>query len=316
MCLSIDLRIFISWGLHNSCCRMSSLHGPSCGQPTAGEANEAASANRAGKAPTQGFKQSDADTHRESRDWAPDRQAEWSQVWEGGQIHIQNYVASCISHRSSSSSSSSTWTEPPSRSAVRCDPRVSLLVTGVGWDSLPLGSGDLTQRAKRVEAGGREVVRRRRRGGGRRRLWGEGSGGWGWGNVVGEGVRVKVWREGQGGGGEWMKKKKKQKQKNYRRHLSSRSRLVKTNYVNRGVEGSKNLCEAQINTLTKSCRSKRKQPWSPQLALNIQYNTDIYLIVIGHLGNSMFCFYLNAALSFADLKNLLFLFPPTNITCN
>jgi len=36
----------------------------------------------------------------------------------------------------------STWTEPPSLSAVRCDPRSSLLVTGVGWDSLPLGSGD------------------------------------------------------------------------------------------------------------------------------------------------------------------------------
>lgn len=55
-------------------------------------------------------------------------------------------------------------------------------------------------------------------------------------------------------------KTKKQKQKNYRRHLPSRSRLVKTNYVNRGVKGSKNLCEAQINTLIKSCRSKRKQP--------------------------------------------------------
>lgn len=42
-----------------------------------------------------------------------------------------NY-ASCIRHQSRSSSSSSTWTEPPSLSAVRCDPRVSLLVTGVG----------------------------------------------------------------------------------------------------------------------------------------------------------------------------------------
>lgn len=36
---------------------------------------------------------------------------------------------------------SGTWTEPPSPSAVRCDPSGSLL-TGVGWDSLRLGSGD------------------------------------------------------------------------------------------------------------------------------------------------------------------------------
>lgn len=64
-------------------------------------------------------------------------------------------------------------------------------------------------------------------------------------------------------------KKRNKNKKNYRRHLPSRSRLVKTNYVNRGVEGSKNLCEAQINTLIKSCKSKRKQPWSPQLALHI-----------------------------------------------
>lgn len=57
-------------------------------------------------------------------------------------------------------------------------------------------------------------------------------------------------------------KEKKQKQtKNYRRNLPSRSRLVKTNYVNRGVEGSKNLCEAQINTLIKTCRSKIKKKW-------------------------------------------------------
>lgn len=61
------------------------------------------------------------------------------------------------------------------------------------------------------------------------------------------------------GEGGWIKKKEKKK-KNYRRHLPSRSRLVRTNYVNRGVEGSKNLCEAQIDTLVKSCRSKRKQP--------------------------------------------------------
>lgn len=173
-----------------------------------------------------------------------------------------------MSHQSSSCSSSSTWTEPPSRSAVRCDPRVSLLVTGVGWDSLPLGSGDLTQRAKRVEAGGCEVVRRER--GVKKFVGVMGQGvrewrvrerqcGWrGWGQKCGRTMR------GVGEGG-WIKKKEK-KNKNYRRHLPSRSRLVKTNYVNRGVEGSKNLCEAQIDTLVKSCRSKRKQPWWAQLA--------------------------------------------------
>lgn len=35
----------------------------------------------------------------------------------------QSHAAPCAS---------STWTEPPSLSAVRCDPSVSLLVTGVG----------------------------------------------------------------------------------------------------------------------------------------------------------------------------------------
>lgn len=171
---------------------------------------------------TQGFKRI-LQTHRESRrsTWQAGRQCGVSVCLCGGRArHIQKYVASCISHQgSSSSSSSSTWTEPPSRSAVRCDPRVSLLVTGVGWDSLPLGSGDLMQRAKRVEAGGSEVVRRRRRRGGRR-LWECGV----WG---GEG-RGRTRRRGVN-----ENKKKETKQKNYRRHLPSRSRLVKKNYVNR-----------------------------------------------------------------------------------
>lgn len=75
-----------------------------------------------------------------------------------------------------------------------------------------------------------------------------------------KGVRAEMWKDNERSwGGGWIKKKEK-KNKNYRRHLPSRSRLVKTNYVNRGVEGSKNLCEAQIDTLVKSCRSKRKQP--------------------------------------------------------
>lgn len=66
--------------------------------------------------------------------------------------------------------------------------------------------------------------------------------------------------EGQGGGGVNEKNKRNKNKRNYRRHLPSRSRLVKTYYVNKGVEGSKNLCKAQINTLIKSCKSKRKQP--------------------------------------------------------
>lgn len=45
---------------------MSSLHGPSCGQPTADEASEAVRANRQ-STDTQGFKQSDADTHTHTR---------------------------------------------------------------------------------------------------------------------------------------------------------------------------------------------------------------------------------------------------------
>lgn len=59
----------------------------------------------------------------------------------------------------------STWTEPPSLSAVRCDPRSSLLVTGVGWDSLPLGSGDWHDsnggKGGRVAKGIRDVFERR-----------------------------------------------------------------------------------------------------------------------------------------------------------
>lgn len=36
----------------------------------------------------------------------------------------------------------STWTDPPSLSAVRWEPSSSRLVTGVGCDSLPFPSGD------------------------------------------------------------------------------------------------------------------------------------------------------------------------------
>lgn len=139
----------------------------------------------------------------------------------------KNYRPSCISHQNSSS----TWTEPPSLSAVRCDPRVSLLVTGVGWDSLPLGSGDLTQRAKRVEAGGHKVT---------------------------EGVGEEMWWVGcvwknKEEGSDWKKKRKK----NYRSHIPSRSGLVKTYYVNRGVEGSKSLCKADQNTIKGHARVKK-----------------------------------------------------------
>lgn len=144
---------------------MKTLH-LSCVQTTADEPNEAVRANRTYRtcrALTQGVKTVWC-KHRESQDREPGRSGSVKSVWEG-RSDIESNAGSCICHRSSSSSSSSsTWTEPPSRSAVRCDPKVSLLVTGVGWDSLPLGSGDLTQRAKRVEAGGREVVRRRRGG--------------------------------------------------------------------------------------------------------------------------------------------------------
>lgn len=186
-------------------------------------------------------------THKKpKRTTLEDRQAMWSR-W-GGRVDHKIHMESCISHQSSSRSSSGTWTEPPSRSAVRCDPRVSLVVTGVGWDSLPLGSGDLTQRANKG------VWRQMGR-----KWWKTGRGGvedagevkgqrWIWWR--------KEWKRQQGRGGEWMKKKET---KNYRRHLPSRSRLVKTNYVNKGVKGSKNY-EAQINTLLKSCRRKRKQP--------------------------------------------------------
>lgn len=199
-------------------------------------------------------KQNRALTHRDSNclkqahrkrfrtDHLTDRLSEVRAREEGGSdTHKKNYMATCMSHQSGSSSiSSNTWTEPPSRSAVRCDPRVSLLVTGVGWDSLPLGSGDLTQRAKRVEAGGGEVVKRG-------------------GEDVGSGGEA-MWWEGRGWGargkGEWVKKKqnkktRKQKQKNYRRHLPSRSRLVKTNYVNR-VEGSENLTRSTDQHTNKS----------------------------------------------------------------
>lgn len=77
-----------------------------------------------------------------------------------------------------------------------------------------MGSGDLTQRAKRVEAGGCEVVRRER---GVKKVVG----------VMGQGVksegkamwlkrvRAEMWKDNErrGGGGGVKKKKRKQKQK-------------------------------------------------------------------------------------------------------
>lgn len=113
----------------------------------------------------------------------------------------QNYMHSCISYQSSSSSG--TWTEPPSRSAVRCDPIVSLLVTGVGWDSLPLGSGDLIQSRT---CRGRWAGSSENKGGGRgERVAGEVRG-QGWGDVL----YWKGVREQHGGrGSKWIKKKKR-----------------------------------------------------------------------------------------------------------
>lgn len=91
-------------------------------------------------------------------------------------------------------------------------------------------------------------------------------------------MRVEGWRDKKEGGVNGKKKEKKQKQKNYRRHIPSRSGLVKTHYVNRGVEESKNLCKAQINTLIKSHARVKKEkralissiraPYSVQLPMN------------------------------------------------
>lgn len=55
-----------------------------------------------------------------------------------------------------------------------------------------------------------------------------------------------------------MKTKKKKQNKKIIEDISQAEAglLRKTMLI--GVEGSKNLCEAQINTLTKSCKSKRK----------------------------------------------------------
>lgn len=48
-----------------------------------------------------------------------------------------------------------------------------------------------------------------------------------------------------------IKQKKETKQKNYRRPLPSRSGLVKTFYVNRGVVGSKKFMQSTNHTLIK-----------------------------------------------------------------
>lgn len=64
---------------------------------------------------------------------------------------------------------------------------------------------------------------------------------------VGEGVKV----EGQGGELSNKTKKRKQNKKNYRRPLPSRSGLVKTFYVNRGVVGSKQFLQSTNHTLLK-----------------------------------------------------------------
>lgn len=110
------------------------------------------------------------------------------------------------------------------------------------------------EQTKGFEADGQEVMETGRGlkmegGGGEGCRWGEGSEV----NLVKE--RVEKATRKRGG------VNKKKETKNYRRHLPSRSRLVKTNYVNKGVKGSKTLSEAQINTLIKSCRRKKKQPW-------------------------------------------------------
>lgn len=59
----------------------------SCGQPTADETNEAVRANRTGKALTHRDSNSLMQTHRESQDRAPDRQAEWSQCERGSDTY-------------------------------------------------------------------------------------------------------------------------------------------------------------------------------------------------------------------------------------
>lgn len=70
---------------------------------------------------------------------------------------------------------SSTWTEPPSLSAVTWDPRVSLLVTGVGWDSLRLGSGDWSTAEEHFLGGERSEEWD---GDGDLEVWWEEAGGW------------------------------------------------------------------------------------------------------------------------------------------
>lgn len=73
---------------------------------------------------------------------------------------------------------------------------------------------------------------------------------WGVGEAMcWEGVKVKE-VEGQGGEGS-NETKKETKQKNYRRPLPSRSGLVKTFYVNRGVVGSKKFMQSTNHTLIK-----------------------------------------------------------------
>lgn len=91
-------------------------------------------------------------------------------------------------------------------------------------------------------------------------------------------MRVEGWRDKKEGEVNGKKKRKETKTKNYRRHIPSRSGLVKTHYVNRGVEESKNLCKAQINTLIKSHARVKKEkralissirtPYSVQLSMN------------------------------------------------
>lgn len=101
-----------------------------------------------------------------------------------------------------------------------------------------MGSGDLTQRAKRVEAGGHKVTE------------GVGEEMWWVGGVCGRTRRRGV-----------IEKKGK---KNYRSHIPSRSGLVKTYYVNRGVEGSKSLCKADQNTIKGHARVKKTALSSPR----------------------------------------------------
>lgn len=182
---------------------------------------------------TQGFKLSEAGTQRESQDRSPDRQAEWSQSEGGGVRHAQKKTiwlhawairAAAVALAAipeQSPQAAQLWGATPE------SPYWSL-----EWAETHFLWAQVTWRKE--QKGLRQVVVK---------WWkGVGVGVWGvrgWGNVVGRGGE----KERGVSEKKTNKKTRKQKQKNYRRHLPSRSRLVKTNYVNR-VEGSENLTQS------------------------------------------------------------------------